>query len=340
MIDHHFNQTGCLLPGRRTLSGFASIVSNRKAEKVLGMSFRSFRSLEPQRGLADGAKVFEVPASFRLRGGAEASGLRLVYKVYGRLDADKSNCILHPTSFDATHPELEFNIGPGKTLDTRKFCIIIVNLMGNGLSTSPQSSLGRAHEHFPQQGTTFCDNVRLQALLLDSLGVTDIALVYGYSMGAMQALHWAAMFPSRVKRVAAICGSAQPSDFNITFLDSLEAALLADTDCCVDSRLGMRMRGPCQRGLKAFARIYAGWGVSREFYQKEMWRDTSRDGKPFCSREDFVSRSYDGGFANANPLNLLAQVRTWRPGDGHELHVANKHPVDATFSITQYSIYG
>ena len=257
-----------------------------------------------------------MPESFTLRAGKNASGLRLVYKMYGSLNDSKSNCILHPTSFDATHPELEFNIGPGKTLDTSKFCVIIVNLLGNGLSTSPCSSLGRAYEHFPQAGTTICDNVRLQALLLDSLGVSSLALVYGYSMGAMQALHWAAMFPSRVKRVAAICGSARPSDFNITFLDSLEAALLADPDCRVDS-LGCfgRLRGPCQRGLKAFARIYAGWGVSREFYQKEMWRETSRDGKPFSSREDFVCRSYEGGFANANPLNLLAQIRTWRPRD-------------------------
>ncbi|CAE7943415.1 metXA [Symbiodinium necroappetens] len=315
LIKHHFNKTGCMLPGQSNLFGFASIVSNRKAERLLGLTFRSFRSSGLEHALADEARIFEAPASFRLRTGEAASGLRLVYKMYGQLNAEKSNCILHPTSFDATHPELEFNIGPGQTLDTRKFCVIIINLLGNGLSTSPSSRLGKDHEQFPQGGTTMCDNVRLQALLLDSLGVTSLALVYGYSMGAMQALHWAAMFPNRVKRVAAVCGSAQPSDFNITFLDSLEAALLADSDCKDDGRLGMRLHGSCQRGLKAFARIYAGWGVSREFYKQEIWRKTSRDGQPFTSREDFVRRSYEGGFINASPLNLLAQIRTWRCGN-------------------------
>ena len=313
LIKHHFNKTGSMLPGQSSLSGFASIVSNRKSEKLLGLTFRSFRSPGLEHAPADEARSFQAPASFRLRTGEAASGLRLVYKMYGQLNAEKSNCILHPTSFDATHPELEFNIGPGKTLDTSKFCVIIINLLGNGLSTSPCSHLGKDHEQFPQGGTTMCDNVRLQALLLDSLGVTSLALVYGYSMGAMQALHWAAIFPNRVKRVAAVCGSAQPSDFNITFLDSLEAALLADSDCKVDGRLGMRLHGSCQRGLKAFARIYAGWGVSREFYRQEIWRKTSRDGQPFSSREDFVRRSYEGGFVNASPLNLLAQIRTWRP---------------------------
>ena len=43
--------------------------------------------------------------------------LKLVYQTYGLLNAEKSNCILHPTSYDATHPELEYNVGPGKLLD-------------------------------------------------------------------------------------------------------------------------------------------------------------------------------------------------------------------------------
>eukprot|EP00434_Breviolum_minutum_P038536 symbB.v1.2.034185.t1/scaffold4372.1/size40542/1 len=281
------------------------------------MTFTSFRksppaSLPPDEG-AQGA-VFHAPAGFILKSGICGDGLKLVYKIYGKLNAEKTNCILHPTSFDATHPELEFNVGPAKTLDTNRYCVLIVNLLGNGLSTSPSGSIDGGHDQeYPPTGTSICDNVRLQALLLDSLGISEIACIYGYSMGAMQALHWAAMFPQRVKRVAAVCGSAKPSDFNIVFLDSLEAALLADKDCDVST--GWTLRGSCQQGLKAFARIYAGWGVPRQFYQKEIWRKSSRDGLAFSSREDFVTRSYDKGFVNSNPLNLLAQVRTWRQGD-------------------------
>ena len=180
-------------------------------------------------------------------------------------------------------------LDPGRRWTQASFALSSSIFLATAFPLHLVSHLGKDHEQFPQGGTTMCDNVRLQALLLDSLGVTSLALVYGYSMGAMQALHWAAIFPNRVKRVAAVCGSAQPSDFNITFLDSLEAALLADSDCKVDGRLGMRLHGSCQRGLKAFARIYAGWGVSREFYRQEIWRKTSRDGQPFSSPRGFCA---------------------------------------------------
>ncbi|CAE8734223.1 unnamed protein product [Polarella glacialis] len=55
--------------------------------------------------------------------------------------------------------------------------------------------------------------------------------------------------------------------------------------------------------------------LEEEFYRKELWRGSSRDGVPFKDREDFVARSYEGGFAASHPLNLLAQINTWRTAD-------------------------
>lgn len=63
--------------------------------------------------------------------------------------------------------------------DTDKYFVVIVNLLGNGFSSSPGCA------EYPADGTSMCDNVRLQALLLDSLGISEIACIYGYSMGAM-----------------------------------------------------------------------------------------------------------------------------------------------------------
>ena len=72
------------------------------------------------------------------------------------------------------------------------------------------------------------DNVRAQARLLDSLGLEQLALIYGYSMGAMQALHFGCLYPSRVQRIAAVCGSARCFEGNKEFLESLRAAASAD----------------------------------------------------------------------------------------------------------------
>jgi len=297
----------------QSLSGYASIVSNQKAKQLLGFKPRTCRKLTAP---PSNRKMhsFPVPSSFELKSGEIlADDAFLAYNTYGSLAPDKSNVILFPTSFDATHWELEFYVGPGRMLDTDKYFVIIVNLLGNGVSYSPSTCTPPAT--FPSQHVSMCDNVRLQALLLDSLSIDTIQLIYGYSMGAMQALHWGVMFPNRVLRIMAVCGSAKASDYNVVFLDSLKEALFTDQDIKQNHHGRLFLSGPCSKGLKAFARIYAGWGVPMEFYREEAWRRSSKDGLPFTSREDFVVRSYEGGFANSHPLNLLAQVGTWKSAD-------------------------
>ena len=60
------------------------------------------------------------------------------------------------------------------------------------------------------------------------LGVERIALIYGWSMGGQQALHWGALHPNRVERICATCTSARTSPHNQLFLEGLRAALTAD----------------------------------------------------------------------------------------------------------------
>ena len=91
------------------------------------------------------------------------------------------------------------------------------------------------------------DNVRVQRRLLhEVLGIERVKLVYGFSMGAQQALHWGALFPDRVERIAAICGSAKTSPHNFVFLEGVRAALTADP--------AARMAGSRRRRSAAFRR--------------------------------------------------------------------------------------
>ena len=64
------------------------------------------------------------------------------------------------------------------------------------------------------------------------------------------------------------------------------------------------------RGLRAFGRVYAGWGVSPAFYQRELWRLQG-----FSSLEDFLIGSYERGFMRSNANNLFAQSYTWQHAD-------------------------
>src|SRR5690348_15996649 len=142
-----------------------------------------------------------------LQSGLTYRGAKLAYKTFGALNANKSNVIVYPTSYGAQHPDLEWQVSPEKPLDPSKYFIVIINKFGNGLSSSPSNTpppfdRGR-FPHF-----TLTDNVRVQQrLLAEAFGVDKVKLVYGFSMGAQQAFHWAALFPERVEKICAICGS-------------------------------------------------------------------------------------------------------------------------------------
>jgi len=131
-----------------------------------------------------------------LQSGLTYRNARLAYKTYGTLDAAKANVIVYPTSYGAQHPDLEWQIAPGKPLDPTKYFIVVINKFGNGLSSSPSNTpppFDRArYPHF-----TMTDNVRVQQrLLLEVFGIERVRLVYGFSMGAQQAFHWGALFPT------------------------------------------------------------------------------------------------------------------------------------------------
>ena len=149
------------------------------------------------------------------------------------------------------------------------------------------------------------DNARVQQRLLrEVFGIAKVALVYGFSMGAQQAYHWGALFPEMVERIAPICGSAKTAPHNFVFLEGVKAALTADA--------GWQdgwFAAPPARGLRAMARVYAGWGLSQAFYREELWRKLG-----YSSLEDFLVVDWEGGFGgDAN--DLLAMLWTWQQAD-------------------------
>jgi homoserine O-acetyltransferase/O-succinyltransferase len=240
-----------------------------------------------------------------LQSGLTYRNARLAYKTHGALDKDKSNVIVYPTSYGAQHYDLEWAIAQDKALDPTKYFIVIVNKFGNGLSSSPSNTpppFDRARwPHF-----TMTDNVRSQQRLLHEVfGIDRVKLVYGFSMGAQQGFHWAALFPDRVERIAAICGSAKTSPHNFVFLEGVKAALTADP-AWQDGWFA----APPVRGFQAMARVYAGWGLSQAFYRQEEWRKLG-----FSSLEDFLVGSWEANFRRRDANDLLAMLWTWQHAD-------------------------
>jgi homoserine O-acetyltransferase len=240
-----------------------------------------------------------------LQSQATLRGAKLAYKTYGTLNPAKDNAIVYPTWYSGQHTENEWLIGPGKALDPERYFIIIPNMFGNGLSTSPSNaSLPYGAGRFP--GVSLWDNVAQQhRLVTEKFGIEKLALVVGYSMGAQQTYQWAAQYPEMVARIAPFCGSARTSRHNQVFLEGLRAALTADA-----AFLEGDYEKPPLKGLRAMARVYAGWGFSQTFYRQKL--DLTLG---FASLEDFLSGFWEALFLGRDANNLLAMLWTWQHGD-------------------------
>ena len=222
----------------------------------------------------------------------------LAYAVLGAPNAAGDNVVLLPSYFTGTHLGYEPLIGPGRALDPESHCLVLVNMLGNGRSSSPSN-----HERgagFPP--ISVADNVRAQhALLMNALGFERVALVAGWSLGGMQALHWAMIYPDMVARVMAICGNAYCWPLNQAFLSGASAALRADQDFADG-----RYRKPPERGLRAFGRAYAGWAFSAAFFRDALYRSLG-----FVTLESLLEAWEEDHLAH-DANDLLAVLGTWR----------------------------
>jgi homoserine O-acetyltransferase len=108
-----------------------------------------------------------------------------------------------------------------------------------------------------------------------------------------------------VERIAPFCGTARTTPHNLVFLEGVKSALTADAAWMS----GGYDRQP-DKGLRAFARVYAGWGFSQPFYKQELWRQLG-----FSSLEDFLVAFWEKRFLRRDANNLLAMLWTWQRND-------------------------
>ncbi|MEY9860535.1 homoserine O-acetyltransferase [Catenulispora sp. GAS73] len=186
-------------------------------------------------------RFLDLPEPIVLDCGRELSGVRVAYETYGRLSEKRDNVILvcHALSGDAHAAGVAASaptagtrdgfaaedrdggagaglgwwdgmIGPGKAFDTERYLIISTNLLGGCRGTTGPSSTN------PETGQpygpdfpvlTVADMVRTQRAFLDRLGISRLAAVAGGSLGGMQALEWAILFPDQVDAVVAIAST-------------------------------------------------------------------------------------------------------------------------------------
>lgn len=243
----------------------------------------------------------------RLASGESLHDARLFWRMWGTLSERADNCILVPAYYGGSTASYAPLIGPGNVFDTDRYCIITPGLLGAGESTSPSNYGAGVYPLVDMR-----DNVRCQRRMLrEYFGVENLALIAGWSLGGMQSLYWAALYPQAVSRVLATCATANCWPQNRVFLEGLESILLADAGYAHGV-----FAAPPIAAVKAFARSYCGWAYSPAFFRSHGYTALG-----YPTLESFL-RYWEEDHLEQDAADLLAVLRTWKsasfrhgPGD-------------------------
>lgn len=237
-----------------------------------------------------------------LEGGAVLPEAAIAYAIRGELGTQAP--VLTCSAFAQSHGDLAFLVAQDGALAGRP--VIHTELLANGRSTSPSTvSSPWAGPDFP--AISIRDNVRLQARLLDWLGIDRVAAVVGASMGAQQALEWAVGFPDRIGAAVAIAGNARASWQQRLFLNALAEALTSDP-----AFAGGHYRTPPLAGLARLSAAWAPWALSPMFFetgQHQAYPDTAAD-----DLDGFLA-TWRTRYFDRDANDLLSHLATWAAHD-------------------------
>ncbi|MDX2211717.1 MAG: homoserine O-acetyltransferase [Oculatellaceae cyanobacterium bins.114] len=178
--------------------------------------------------------LYQFSEPLKLESGDVLMGVQVAYRTWGNLNPMRDNAILvcHAlTGWADVDDWWEALLGSGRSLDPDHDFIICSNILGSCYGTTGPTSLnpitGVAYgANFPP--ITVRDMVRLQAALLEALQVRSLQLVIGGSLGGMQALEWAVLYPEKVRAIAVIAASGRHSAWCIGLNEAQRQAIYAD----------------------------------------------------------------------------------------------------------------
>lgn len=189
----------------------------------------------PFAAMVPGQTVVEIP-KYDLECGEQLLDFPVAYKTWGRLNPDGDNVLLICHALTGSSDVLDWwgpLLGTGLTFDPSRFFIVCINFLGSpyGLCSSVtiEKATGKPYGPlFPL--VTVKDDIGVQKLILDSLGVNKIACVIGGSMGGMAALEYSATYDKTgyVKSIIAVATSARASAWCISWNETQRQCIFSD----------------------------------------------------------------------------------------------------------------
>ncbi|MDN5728150.1 MAG: homoserine O-acetyltransferase MetX [Corynebacterium casei] len=168
--------------------------------------------------LADKGVLTTIPiGSFTTEAGAEIPHVDIAYQRWGEFRGSNVLLIEHALTGDSDAATWWGDlVGPGKALDTDKWCVIATNVLGGcSGSTGPSSDFdGKPYgSRFP--AVSIRDQVEAEKRFLDELRISEVHAAIGGSMGGARTLEWTLLYPEMLQAACAIAVSARASAWQI-----------------------------------------------------------------------------------------------------------------------------
>lgn len=178
--------------------------------------------------------IFKSNTPFRLECGEVLSDITIAYHTYGKLNAERSNCIWVCHALTANSDVAQWwphTVENGRFLDPEKNFIICANIIGSCYGSTGPMTINQAtgqpwYDSFPR--LTIRDIVQAHILLANHLGLDKISVLIGSSVGGFQALEWAAEQPSRFGSIVLIATYAYASPWTVAIDETQRMAILSD----------------------------------------------------------------------------------------------------------------
>ena len=168
------------------------------------------QTAQPQ---TEGALQFADLGELRLHSGSVIHDFHLGYRTLGKLNAEKSNAILWPSWLGGKSQDLLPSVGPDKWVDSTRYFVILVDAIGDGVTSSPSNSKSQPLLKFPE--FTIRDMVESEhRLATEVFHLSHLRAVMGISMGGMQTFEWGIAYPDFMDLLVPIVGSPQSTSYD------------------------------------------------------------------------------------------------------------------------------
>jgi homoserine O-acetyltransferase len=175
----------------------------------------------------DKKQQYAYIGNFLLENGQHIADCKIGYRTFGKLNEKQSNAVIYPTAGGSTTFMMQL-FGATEEIDTTKFYLILIDALGNGVSSSPSNSISQPKTSFPEFNIRDMVNTQYK-LLTERLNIHHVAAIVGGSMGGLQAIQWAVSYPDFMDKVVAIEASPKLCSYDLLWMHTYMEAVKSDT---------------------------------------------------------------------------------------------------------------